>query len=257
MLSSSAVGVANGGRCHARGISDKSRKGRAVFKLLAWQPWKTAVIGLCAAGLAVPAAAATVNLATGLDASNTLISSGGQSDAHWTVSEQTGGTGAAQTVFPNNADWFGGWASNGPNSDWITRNANVNNNGPAPYTFTRTFDLTGLDPSTASITGSWAIDDMGTLDLNGHPISVLLAGAWGGLTVFAVPMGSPFFNSGLNSLNITITLDDQNLEGVRLEGTLSANPSTATVTPLPSSVWGGLLLLPVIAVMRLRWRQPL
>ncbi len=64
-----------------------------------------------------PSEASVINLATGLDAANNLLATGGQSDAHWTVDQPTGGQGPAQTVFPNNADWYGGWASNGPNSD--------------------------------------------------------------------------------------------------------------------------------------------
>jgi hypothetical protein len=193
------------------------------------------VVLLLAAATQV-ARADVVNLATGLDAGNNLISTGGVTDAHWTatVDPTYDPTGTAQTVYPNNADWgSGGWLGNGPNSDWIARNANVTNNGPAPYMFTRTFDLTGFNPATASITGSWAIDDAGTLSLNGHVLATLGSGAWGALTPFSVSGGSGDFLPGLNTLTITITSDDQFLEGVRLEGALTRSALSAVAEPSP------------------------
>ncbi len=180
---------------------------------------------------ALPALCATINLSTGLNASNTLITTGAQPDAYWTVSEQAGGNGPAQTVYPNNADWYSGWLANGPNSDWIARNANVTNNGAAPYTFTRTFDLTGYNLATVSLSGAWAIDDQGTLNLNGTPISTLGSGAWGALTTFSASTG---FIAGVNTLSMTITADDQFLEAVRLDGTLTGQLG-GTATPEPST----------------------
>jgi PEP-CTERM motif len=180
------------------------------------------------------ARAGTINLATGLNASNHLITTGGLADAHWTVQEQAGGIGAAQTVYPNNADWGvgpGGWAANGPNSTWIARDANTTNNGPAPYTFYRTFNLSGANLANVSVSGSWAIDDAGTLDLNGHQIAALSTLQWVSLTPFSVAEGSPFLNQGLNTLSITITYDDQYLDGVRLQGFVKN-----TAAPEPSSL---------------------
>jgi hypothetical protein len=175
----------------------------------------------------------SVNVSTGLNASNHLITTGGVNDAHWTVDTGfSNPTGIPQTVYPNNADWFGGWIANGPDSDWIARNANVTSNGAAPYSFYRTFDLTGADLTTASLTGAWTIDDEGTLSLNGHVISTLSAGSWSALTPFVVTTGSPLFNSGLNRLTITITASDQFLEGVRLQGSVTANVSS---TPEPGT----------------------
>jgi hypothetical protein len=80
------------------------------------------------------AQAASINVSTGLNSSNAVISSGGVNDAHWTVTTDAtfSPTGIPQTVFPNNSDWFSGWQVYGTGSDWIARNANVTDNGPAP-----------------------------------------------------------------------------------------------------------------------------
>ena len=81
------------------------------------------------------------NLATGLDAANNLIATGGVPDAHWNVNQPTGPPAPAQTVYPNNPDWFGGWVGNGPNSTWIARDANTPANGLGTYA--QTFSLKG------------------------------------------------------------------------------------------------------------------
>ena len=185
--------------------------------------------------LAGNAAQAQINLSTGLDATNTLLASGGLNDAHWTVSGNP-----AQSVYPNNADWFSGWLANGPASTWIAINANVANNGAAPYTFTRTFDLTGFDISTASLTGAWAIDDAGTVNLNGNLLDTQGSGGWGSLHNISAPAAD--FVSGVNTLTITMTTDDQFLEAVRLEGSVTASPIAATPEPGSAALLSGLLI---------------
>jgi hypothetical protein len=187
------------------------------------------------------ARAASINVATALDASNNLLTTGGALDAHWIVQEQAGGTGAAQVVVPSSADWGPTWVNDGPNSNWIARNANVTDNGPAPYTFSTTFNLTGSNLAQVSLAGSWTIDDGGTLNLNGNQIGSLSRGAWVTLNPFSVAAGSPFLNQGLNTLSITITDSDRGLEGVRLEGLVMG---VAGAVPEPSTlVLGGTSLL--------------
>ena len=182
---------------------------------------------------------ATINLATGLDGSGTLQTTGGAPDANWTVVDPVATPPSqAQVVASSSADFYSGWVANGPNSDWIAANADITNNGPAPYTFTRTFDLTGYDSTSASLTGGmWTIDDGGTLALNGNTLSTLGSGNWGSLHSFTAP--STDFVPGINTLTITITSSDQYEEGVRLEGNLTVSPLRSGV-PEPST---GVLLL--------------
>ena len=171
---------------------------------------------------AVVRAGASLNLTTGLDASNNLITVGGTPDANWTVDAVSGGTAAAQIVTPKDADWWGGWGANGPNSDWIARSASTGANGPAPYSFYRTFDLGGYDPGAVSISGAWELDDEGTLSLNGHQLDMHVWDQWNqGLLTFSVPAGSPYLVQGMNTLTITETRNDNFFEAVRLEGTIT------------------------------------
>lgn len=212
---------------------------------------------LVAAGTQLARADTIANVSTGLDATNTLITTGGTADAHWIVQESAGGTGAAQVVEapenPNN-DWYVGWVADGPDSAWIARDASVVDNGPAPYTFSTTFDLSGYDPTTAALSGSWAVDDAGTLMLNGHQLGTLASGAWGALTSFSA--SSPDFISGVNTLSITITSGDDFLEGARLQGAVTASPlDPPPSVPEPGSfalLGTGLLFLAALGTWRKR-----
>jgi hypothetical protein len=198
--------------------------------------WAAPLIALCllATARTTKAAVNLFNLATGLDAANNLITVGGQADAHWTIDLAAGGAGPAQAVTPSSADWGSStqtpWPANGPNSDWIARNANSSNNGFAPYSFYRSFDLTGYNLSTISISGAWTMDDSASLYLNGH---LLDSGqnTWypsESLVAFSVAQGSSFFNQGVNQLTITLTYADLVDEGARLEGFVSAVPEPSS-----------------------------
>jgi hypothetical protein len=65
------------------------------------------------------------------------------------------------------------WVTNGPKSKWISPSPDTNGLGSGLYTYKTTFDLTGLDPVSAKISGSWAVDDAGWMFLNGKPVSEL------------------------------------------------------------------------------------
>ena len=162
------------------------------------------------------AEASQVDLSTGLDSSGNIQHKGGSLDANWKV------TGAvnpldppnAYVVGPHDADWYGGWMRNGPHSSWIAANPN-DATGNGLMTFTDTFDV--ATPSTATITGgAWAIDDEGTLSLNGHLLSTLPNGHWGHLTAFSTTASD--FVAGPNTLTMVVTGTDFFLEGARLKG---------------------------------------
>jgi hypothetical protein len=171
--------------------------------------------------------AETIILNTGLDEWNNLITTPGQSDAHWTVNIP--GNPAAHVVMPGSPDWAGNnWLPDGPDCHWIARDANTCANGNNEYD--RVFDLTGWDLSTVSMTGFWAADDDGTLALNGHVLEFksLYADSLF-LTPFEVRAPCPYFNQGLNTLSITVTNADNLYEGVRLIGAVSSIPEPSTL----------------------------
>jgi hypothetical protein len=182
--------------------------------------------------------ATTVNLATGLNSSGVVYASGNQPDANWTVTNAVNPENApiAYTVFPDNADWYGGWFADGPNSDWIAANPN-DAYGNGNMIFAREFTLTAGEVSSASITGGqWSIDDSGTLTLNGHLLSTQPDGGWGAFTTFTVP--SSDFVAGKNYL-VMSDVSDFYLEAGRLEGTLSYTPTSGIPEP---ATWAMMLV---------------
>lgn len=187
------------------------------------------------------ASGATINLATGLDSSNNLITANEATDADWVVRE-TGNFAQVNTA--SSPNWYGGWLPNGPNSAWISRDASTQYNDENIYDFT--FDLTGYDLSTVSMSGLWSIDDIGTLNLNGTVISSLGVGGWNALHPFSVSDTS-LYNQGLNTLSIDITWADNAKDAVRLEGSVSG-----TQVPEPTSLvlWAGLGAMGLIAARR-------
>jgi hypothetical protein len=208
-------------------------------------------------GMTSGALAGTIyNLATGLDASNNLITTGGQPDAHWSVQPQGGGIAPARIVDPSNPDWYGLWLTNGPNSAWIARDALNGFQGSPPYAFIRTFDLSGFNLSTVSINGFWGIDDNGILSLNGYVLSSLLSGGsdsgdpsnYTMLHPFSVAAGSPYLLPGLNTLTITMTADDLVQDAVRLEGVVT----TGSAIPEPSGVLLLALGVGIVGAIRIR-----
>ena len=171
------------------------------------------------------------------------INSGAMPDTMWQVDQVGGGEAPAQTVFPGNGDWSSAWAANNPpNSSWIARDANSCCSGSVPYTFTTSFYVDNAN--IASISGSWTIDDQGTLALNGRIIDALGSGSSGSLHAFSAA-GNSFFVPGLNILTITITASNHVHEGVRLQGSVT-NATAAGWQPLsnqPPATVGPMLQL--------------
>jgi hypothetical protein len=196
-----------------------------------------AAVAACSAAILVCASAraASINLATGLDASGNLQAGGDEGDAWWQVAGAVDPAAPpyAYVVGTHSADsGWPFWPVNGPGSSWIAANPDVPN-GNGLLTFTRDFYVN--DPSTAAIAGGmWAMDDDGLLTLNGNLLSTEPGGRpWGyGLISFSTTPGD--FVPGLNVLTMQITGTDFWVEGARLEGTLTGDVSDTTpVTPPP------------------------
>ena len=128
-------------------------------------------------------------------------------DSHYTV---TAPSASAIPAFISSAQ-PGAWANNATinaTSKWISPAANGNTNvATGNYTYTIKFDLTGLDPTTASISGSWLADNSGTIFLNFLTNSTVntsqtVAGfANANLRSFTISSG---FIAGINTLDFRV-----------------------------------------------------
>ena len=140
---------------------------------------------------------------------------------------------------------------NDATSSWLTpvanqaRNFDASSNGT--YTWTTTFNLTGFDATTASLTGRFAADNQAIAYLNGVQI-----GTSGGFTSWSSFSAASNFNAGVNTLSFVVTNLRQvrdNPTGIRVEF-LSSNATA--VTPVPEAdtyamMMAGLGLMGLIA----------
>jgi hypothetical protein len=155
---------------------------------------------------AAPAAAATTVLPagpggnlpglfpTGVDDAGVALPSGAH-DPHYQI------LNPAQEAIVINPG-FTTWVRNTPSYHWVWQAANM---GPTNVTrtFRITFSLDGVDPTTASISGTWATDNTGSIALNGQPLG-LTSQQFVALTSFTIPAGTSAFKPGTNTLDFTV-----------------------------------------------------
>jgi hypothetical protein len=192
------------------------------------------------------AGAATITLFnTGVNGSGTVLGQGASPDTHYTLIPP-GGTTVTEVWTAAGGFPVGPYLGDDTLSAWIGPNLN----SPQPlygpggiYDYRTTFDLTGLNPSTASITGLWSSDNDGLyINLNGvnteNPGNPY--GPPYSFTHWAAFSISSGFQAGVNTLDFYVMngngdTDTAGPTSLRVEMT-----GTASATPLPST-WTMLL----------------
>jgi hypothetical protein len=166
----------------------------------------------------------TTLFGTGVDGSGNPLPNG-SIDSHYTIN----GGSAYVIGNPGSVGWVGNTAS----STWISAAPNTLA-GPGPFTYQTTFDLTGMLPGTAAITGLMSGDDQATIYLNG---TLVFTGApdssapWSFLQSFSITSG---FVAGINTLDIVVpnNIETSNDGPTGLQLDLSG---TANAVPEPAS----------------------
>jgi hypothetical protein len=169
---------------------------------------------------------------TGVDANGSQLP-GGAPDSHWELVAAPGGTPVPQPAqvlaippheyaSTNNSSWI--WATPdgaAPTSDW--------------YTFQLLIDLTGFDPASVLIAGSWGVDNDAEMRLNGNAAvgtGTTLSGGLGtnytNLNAFQI-MG--VFQAGVNTFDIAVKNETQ---GDPADNPPNLNPAGLNVSMLIS-----------------------
>lgn len=186
---------------------------------------------------------------TGVDASGTKLAPG-STDPHWQLVAGPGVTSPSQAVVVTNQHPSGQYYST-PDSAWIWGTASGAAVVGATYTFELQIDLTGLDPGTATLSGSWGADNFGDILFNGAaPI---------GTGTFALT-GSPLTNfdeghaftitggfvAGINTLDVQV-VDAGNPGGLDVFGLSASAGGAVGAVPEPGMpalmLLGGLVLV--------------
>lgn len=140
---------------------------------------------------------------------------------------------------------IGPWLGDNGSSAWITPSADTNS-VEGLFTYTTSFDLLGLDSSSAEIFGRWTSDNAGKdILLNGVSLGITSAGNFGGWESFSITSG---FVPGVNTLSFVI----ENGPGAGPTA-LRVEFDSASALPIPEPS-ASLLLLPVTALLLRRRR---
>lgn len=148
---------------------------------------------------------------------------------------------------------YGVWLDNTAASKWLTPTANArqsyDDSTAGLYKWSLSFDLTGLDLSSASFGGRWAADNDGYVQLNGSTISN--GSTFSSWTDFSADAG---FVAGINTLDFFVINTVQrtgNATGVRVEF-LDSYAIAAVPEPMPASLaLAGLVVVGFIARRRM------
>lgn len=188
-------------------------------------------VGLLVAGLSAPA------IAQGPVSTGTALNAG--RDMKWQVAV---GTGAFVDAFlvTNNPGWVG---FSGPQTArWISFNSGASNPGGSPYRFRTTFDLSGLDPTTASLTYRCAVDNnfFGYVLNGGAAVGGGAGGTGGGICGVISGFGATQtinsgFVSGVNTWEFDVT-GDATTDGLIVDvQSFTASPLNSTAAPEPGT----------------------
>jgi hypothetical protein len=184
---------------------------------------------------------------TGVDASDALVAPGAQA-SFWTLSAKP--PAAVQVIGSNPFRYYNGsYFADTATAAWVSPQSDGNAGAAGNYTYDLVVDLTGLDPATASITGTFGTDNTGAVWLNGDaPVATTGSGSFGAPTPFTVSSG---FVAGLNTLHVQV-----NNEGDPTAFFVSITSATANaVVPpepalaVPAASWPMILGLGLILLL--------
>ncbi len=191
--------------------------------------------GLVAGMLPGLASAAAITLFnTGVDA-NGVVLGNNAIDTHYTMS----GAESAQAQIMTDSPVGGAWIGENTTSAWIMPEGPDDVGLVGEYTYTTTFDLTGLDAMTAEIAGVWSTDNQGTsIVLNGNVFAFTTPeNGYNAFHDFALNSG---FVDGVNTLQFIFVNNSDNsgknagFTGLRVE---MAGTADVSAVPVPAAAW--------------------
>jgi hypothetical protein len=192
--------------------------------------------------------------------SNCKVLPDGQADPHYLLLINPDGPGLTPPVV-HNAQVFpivaGPWVANNAQSKWISPRfdssgaaglASDGGAGAGTYVYRVTLDLTGFDPATVRVFGSWATDNTGTgIRVNDVSTGLTNPGQFPSLTDFVIS-NSSLFTAGINSIDFLVKNEDAvagftglQVRNLRAFGVIAPNTAPyIAVQPVDTTIpWGG------------------
>jgi hypothetical protein len=174
---------------------------------------------------------------TGVNAAGTPLVDGTLGDPHYTLVSVPSGTTTIRVRTSAGGYPIPPYIGDDTLSAWIGPNNDSSLDGPlGAFEYQTTFNLTGFNPATVSITGGWSTDNAGTeILLNGVNTGVAATSAtqFGiGFASFAISSG---FVPGTNTLDFLIN-NDGGPTALRVEMTGAGTPTSTAPVPEPASL---------------------
>lgn len=206
------------------------------------------VAGYLLAAVAPRAAVIPGLFHTGVDNAGALLPAGSV-DPHYRLFQSADAGFPGPSAYVVNDAWpvqSGVWMLNGPTSKWLAPQASqATGNLPGDYVFRLTFDLTGLDPDTAVITGRWSSDNGGVdIRINGVGTGINYDGNFGAFSAsWTISSG---FVEGTNTLDFVVNNAGTTANPIGFRAELSGTadfppppgtPPTVTEQPQPTTVF--------------------
>ena len=158
---------------------------------------------------------------------NCVVLGGGTNDPHYTLIVNADGASpipaivAAQLPSPP-------WVLNSATSKWIGPRANssaaagfLNGASDGTYVYRLTVDLTGFTPSTVTIRGQYAVDNLGlNILVNEIPTGIINNAGFMNYSTFTLNSGNCAFVAGINTIDFVVQNVDANTgwTGFRVDG---------------------------------------
>jgi len=172
---------------------------------------------------------------TGVNGGGVVLPDGTVGDPHYTLIAVPVGSTTDIRVRTSAGGYpvVGAWLGDDSISAWIGPNNDASVSGPDIfYTYRTTFDLSGFDPTTASLTGQWSADNGGSDILLNDSSTGNTAGAFNSWSSFTILSG---FIAGVNTLDFIVN-NGGGPTGLRVE--VLPEPATLSLLAL-----GGLMAL--------------
>ena len=171
---------------------------------------------------------------TGVDANGNPLANGA-TEMHYSMTGPSGTAGPARVANSANGFPILPWLNDDAVSAWIGPNTGDLSGPTGTYDYRLTFDLSGLNPRTASISGRWSMDDVGQ-DILINGISTGNTG--GGFTAWQAFNIDNGFKDGLNTIDFKV-VNGGGPTGLRVEMTgAAAVPEPATMTLVAAGLLG-------------------
>jgi hypothetical protein len=180
---------------------------------------------------------------TGVGASGIPVAPGAQS-SFWTLSAKP--VGASESIGSNPFRFNCCYFADTSTAAWVSPDASGNAGTTGTYTYDLVIDLTGLDPATASIAGTFGTDNDGSISLNDNPpVATTGFGDFGAPTPFTINSG---FVAGLNTIHLQVN-NGGDPTAFFVSFTSANAISTAPPAPVPASSWATLAGLALLLAM--------